>query len=138
MNRWPDGSVKFAVISFIAPNFNANGSLVVTFQNSATGAHTGGLSLSAMTGFNSGNWNAQLVVTPLGGSAVTTNFKTMLAASDPGANTFGDCKNDYWLQGPVVTAVIVQDCTSTTAYDFGWTWNGTTMTSPVTGNASTA
>lgn len=116
-----------------------SGIIIVTFQNSVVGSHTGGLSQAGMTGFNSGNWDGQIIVNPTGGgSAVTTSAKTILAASDPGANTYGDCKNNYWLQGPVVTAVILQDCTSTSIYDFGWTWNGTTMTSPVTGNASHA
>lgn len=139
MNRWADGSVKFAVISFVAGTFSANGTLAITFQNSVAGSHTGQLTQAGMTAFNSGNWDGQIIVSPAGGgAAVTTSAKTILAASDPGANTYGDCQNNYWLKGPVVTAVILQDCTSTSVYDFGWTWNGSTMASPVTGNASTA
>jgi hypothetical protein len=136
-NRWPDGSVKFAIVSF-AQALPANSATEVSFQNTSTCNNTGYLMQSQMVGFNAGNWGAQIVVTPAGEAAVTSDAKTMLAASDPGSNTFGDCKNDYWLQGPVVTAVVLQDCTSSSAYDFGWTWNGNTMTSPVTGNASTA
>lgn len=136
-NRWPDGSVKFAIISF-TENLAPSSATEVSFQSTASCNNTGYLGQSQMTGFNGANWGAQIVVTPAGGTAVTTDAKTMLAASDPGANTFGDCKNDYWLRGPVVTAVILQDCTSSSAHDFGWTWNGSTMTNPVTGNAPTA
>jgi hypothetical protein len=136
-NRWPDGSVKFAIISFIQ-NLAPSSAAEFSFQNTVSCNNTGYLGQAQMTGFNGGNWGGQIVVTPAGGTAVTTDAKTMLAASDPSSNVFGDCKNDYWLQGPVVTAVILQDCTSASAHDFGWTWNGSTMTSPVTGNASTA
>jgi hypothetical protein len=140
-NRWPDGSVKFAIIS-LTQSLAATSSTEVSFQSvaSVNGGcnNTGALTQAQMTGFNSGNWGAQMVVTPADGAAVTTDAKTMLAASDPAANTFGDCKNDYWLKGPVVTAVIVQDCTNASANDFGWAWNGTSMGAVATGNAPTA
>ena len=136
-NRWPDGSVKFAVVSFTR-TLGANSATEVAFQSTSSCNNSGYLTQGQMSDFNRGNWDAQIVVAAPGSTAVTSSAKAMLAASDPGANMFGDCKNDYWLQGPVVTAVIVQDCTSTSAYDFGWSWNGTAMSSPVTGNGSTA
>jgi len=131
-NRWPDGSVKFAIVSF-TQNLGANSATEVAFQNTASCNNSGYLTQSQMTGFNSGNWNAQLVVTPQSPSAsaaaVTTDFKAILGGNDPGGDTFPDCKNDYWLKGPVVTAVIVQDCTTAFTYDFGWNWNGANMAS---------
>jgi hypothetical protein len=134
-NRYGDGTVKFAVISFYY-SFSAGGSVVTTYQN-ATCNNSGYLTQSGMTGFNSANWDFQITATPLSGISVTRSAKTMLGNTDPGADTFNDCKNDYWLQGPVVTAVIVQDCTSSTVYDFGWLWNGTTMgTAASSGNCS--
>jgi hypothetical protein len=136
-NRWPDGSVKFAIVSF-TQDLPANSKAEVAFQNTPSCNNVNYLRQSQMTGFNAGNWGARIVVSPAGGEAVIADAKTMLGASDPGSNIFGDCKNDYWLRGPVVTAVVVQDCTSKSIFDFGWTWNGSTMTSPVTGNASTA
>ena len=90
-----------------------------------------------MVSFNSGNWGAEIRVSAAG-TTIATNAATMLSHTDPAADTFGDCQNDYWLQGPVVTAVIVQDCTSKTAYDFGWTWNGSTMNAPIKGNCGGA
>ncbi len=140
-NRWDDGSVKFAIISF-TQTLTPQSSTTVTFQNNSSCNNAGFLTQPQMTGFNSGNWGGQIVVTPAGGgTAATADAKAMLAASDPGANTFGDCKNNYWMQGPVVTAVIVQDCTAASAFDFGWFWDGTTMGSsgragdPYTGNS---
>lgn len=136
-NRWEDGSVRFAIISVNA-TVNANSSVTVTYQANASCNNTGYLTQAQMLAFDSSGSDAQIVVASNGSTTVTTTLNTMLAHTDPEANTFGDCKNDYWLQGPVVTAVIIQDCTSASAYDFGWSWNGTTMSSPVTGNASTA
>jgi len=136
-NRWPDGSVKFAIVSF-THSLEAKSSIVVGFQSVASCNNGGYLTDSEMTGFNGGNWGAHIVVAPAGGPAVTTDAKTILTASEPAVNTFGDCRTDYWLQGRVVTAVIVQDCTSTSAYDFGWKWDGTTMFAPARGNAPTA
>jgi hypothetical protein len=132
-NRWPaDGSVKFASIGFVAPSLPANGSMAVTFQQ-ATSCNNGGfLTQPQMIGFNSGNWGAHIEVTAQGVTRVA-DAKAMLTSLG-----FQDCQLNYWLQGPVVTQVIVQDCTSSSAYDFGWLWNGTTMSNPVTGNANTA
>lgn len=118
--------MKFAIISF-TENLAPSSATEVSFQNTASCNNAGYLGQAQMTGFNGGNWGAQIVVTPAGGTAVITDAKTMLAASDPNSNTFGDCKNDYWLRGPVVTAVIVQDCTRASSFDFGWLWDGSTM-----------
>jgi hypothetical protein len=137
-NRWGDGSVKFAIISFTRTLGPRSGT-TISFQNTSSCNNKGYLTQVQMTGFNKGNWGGQIIVTPAGGgAAVTTDAKAMLGANDPGTNTFGDCKNNYWLRGPVVTAVILQDCTSKSAFDFGWAWNGTTMANQVTGNAASA
>lgn len=136
-NAWPaDRSVRFAIVSLnqtLAPSQAA----VITFEP-ADCSGSGFLTHAQMMDFNSGRWEAQIVVTPSTGSAVTVSAKSMLSRSDPGANIFGGCRNGYWLKGPVVTAVIVQDCTSASASDFGWLWNGTTMGEAATGNAPTA
>src|SRR5262249_38999805 len=98
-NRWSDNSVKIAVISFIAPSFTANSSLAVTFQPNSSCNNTGYLTQSQMVNFNSGDWGASMEITA-NGTTRTTNAATMLNAL-----TFADCKLQYWLQGPVVTAV---------------------------------
>ena len=134
-NRWPDGSAKFAVVSLIA-TITAKHSVTISFQSSPSCNNKGFITTSSspsFSTFNQGNYDAEIKVTPGAGASsarsVIVSAKTMLAASDPGANMFGDCKNDYWLQGPVVTAVIVQDCTAAMTYDFGWKWNATNMAS---------
>ncbi len=142
-NRWPDTSVKFAVISYIQPTMASATSYTVTLSNSANtcSSCTGGTPVGFMSTASSPSFDTFLTNNSLGASMVftpgattgsnigayTVDAKTMLDASDPSSNTFGDCKNDYWLKGPVVTAVIVQDCTSARSNDFGWLWNGTNM-----------
>jgi hypothetical protein len=116
-NRWGDGSVKFAVISF-TQTLAAGSGTAVTFQNAASCNNTGYLTLAQMQGFNGGNWGASLEVTAPGVPVVVRNAATMLGHSDP--ETAPECGNHYWLQGPVVTQVIVQDCTPALAYDFGF------------------
>jgi hypothetical protein len=136
-NRWSDGSIKFAVVSLIVPNLPALGNATIEFHPASSCKNIGYLSRSQMINFNSGNWGAEIRVSA-GGTTIATDAATILAHADPAADTVGDCQNDYWLQGSVVTAVIVQDCTFKTAYDFGWTWNGTTMHGLTTGNCSGA
>jgi hypothetical protein len=131
-NRWPDSSVKITTVSFVAPAFGPGGSLAVTFQPAASCNNTGYLTQSQMTAFNSGNWDADIEVTA-GGTTNVADAKAMVAGLG-----MKDCQLTYWLQGPVVTQVIAQDCTASTAYDFGWSWNGSGMSNPVSGNASTA
>jgi hypothetical protein len=47
-NRWPDGSLKFAVVSFVVPSIPANGSVVVSFSNQTSGNNTGFLAPADM------------------------------------------------------------------------------------------
>lgn len=140
-DRWPDGSVKIADIALIA-NLPAAGNITVSFQNSSSGNNTGYITTSSSPSFatfNGGNWDGQIKVCPAGGgSCVITSAKTMLAASDPGTNPFDNCLNTYWKQGPVVTGVIIQDCTAAMSFDFGWPWNAATMGALTSGSAPTA
>lgn len=136
-NAWADGSVKFAIVNFTQTLTSAQHP-TLTFQ-AGTCNNSGALTQAQMAAFNSSNWDFQIVTTPSTGSPVTRSAKTMLAASDPASNTYGDCLNDYWLKGPVVTAVIVQDCTSASSQDFGWAWNGSVMgTAAASPNSTTA
>src|SRR5580692_7158494 len=49
-NRWPDGSLKFAIVSFLVPSIPANGSVVVSFSNQTSGNNTGFLAQSDLLG----------------------------------------------------------------------------------------
>lgn len=146
---YASGSPKFCVISYVQATLAATTKYTVSFTSNANtcssctgGTPSGYLTASTMASFNvgggAGTWDSTIVIAAPGSTTVTVSAKTLLGADDPGTETYGNCKNNYWLRGPVITAVIVQDCSSAMSHDFGWTWNGSTMSSPVTGTTSTA
>lgn len=94
-NRWPDGSVKFAIVSFVVPRIDSNGTLI-TFQDQSTGNNTGYLTQSDML---DAAYDFDATMSLAGVTHATVSARTILAA---GYFT-------YWLKGPVVTAVIVED-----------------------------
>jgi hypothetical protein len=104
-NRWPDGSVKFAIVSLIVPSLPASGSVTVAFSNQTTGNNTGFLTQSDML---STSYNFQAQIQEMGTSSHTVSARNMLSN--------GNFR--YWLQGPIVTAVILEDRTSARSYDF--------------------
>jgi hypothetical protein len=119
---WSDGSLQHAVISF-STTVSASGSVTVDFVNNASSSSAGSaLNQAAMLAFNAGggagSWGADIEVigsatctaNQLSGNTCAANAKTMLTAG----------KWSYWLQGPVVTQVIVEDRTSARSYDMGW------------------
>lgn len=125
-NRWPDGSVRFAIISF--PSFvAAASSVVVDFRNSTNACHLGNQATceaAALTGqqmldFNGGTWAATITATadPQGGTTQrSAAARTMLANGH----------FTYWIRGPVETVVVAEH----RDYDFGWL--GTGCTAPYT------
>ena len=94
-NRWSDGSLKFAIVSFIMPTVTTGGTQV-TFQNQGTGNNSGFLQQGDMLSAPY-NFDGQMQLTG-------TNSPTISARSIVEANDF-----TYWLQGPIVTAVIIED-----------------------------
>jgi hypothetical protein len=110
-NRWPDGSLKFAVVSFVVPTIPANGSTVVSFSNQTSGNNTGFLAQSDMMGAGY-NFDGQIQVT--GAASHNVSARAILNAagscSDPGSDPDGgQFMCTYWLKGPIVTAVILED-----------------------------
>ncbi len=110
-NRWPDGSLKFAVVSFVIPSIPANGSVVVSFANQATGNNTGFLAQSDMVAAGY-DFDGQIQLS--GTASHNISARAILSAagscSDPGSDPDGGrFKCTYWLKGPVVTAVILED-----------------------------
>jgi len=110
-NRWPDGSLKFAIVSFVIPSIPANGSVVVSFSNQASGNNSGFLAQSDMLN-SSFNFDGQIRLT--GAASHNISARALLTAagscSDPGTDPDGgQFKCTYWLKGPVVTAVILED-----------------------------
>jgi len=123
-SRWPDGSVLSAFVSFPV-SLSAGGNVKVDFVPDANACHLGGqaaceaaaLDQSGMLNFLGGNWNAQIRGTANSISS-TADAKTMIAA--------GAWR--YWLRGPVVTRVIVEQFGFD--YDFGWQWDGANWQAP--------
>jgi hypothetical protein len=116
-NTWPDGSVRHAMVSFTA-SVPASGTLSVDFVRQSTSNNTGFLDKTGMLNYNSGAWGAAIQVT--NGSTLTADARAMLTAwngADTGLSGLGV---RYWLKGPVVTQVIVEDRSANFAYDLGW------------------
>ena len=107
MNRWPDGSLKHALISF-----TSTAGAVDFVENLAPSSGGAPLTGSQMLAFDAGggaaSWDADIEIA--NGSTLVADARAMLAA---GAFT-------YWLKGPVATQAIVEDRSSALAYDLGW------------------
>jgi len=94
-NRWGDGSLKFGIISFIVPNV-ATGGTAVSFQDQATGNNTGYLAQGDML---HAQYDFDGVIQLTGTTSPSISARSMLQAG----------QFRYWLQGPIVTAVIIED-----------------------------
>lgn len=110
-NRWPDASLKFAIVSFVIPSIPANGSVVVSFSNQTSGNNTGFLAQSDLLG---GTYNFDGKIQLTGAASHSISARAILTAAgscqDPGSDPDGgkfECT--YWLKGPIVTAVILED-----------------------------
>lgn len=95
-NRWADGSLKYAVVSFVLPSIPANGSVTVAFSNQAACNNSGHLQQGDML---SAGYNFNTTMSLTGAASRTVNARSMLSN--------GAWR--YWLQGPIVTAVIIED-----------------------------
>jgi hypothetical protein len=112
---WDDGSLRHAIISF-KDSLGSGETRTVAFSNDANPCSSGdaaacnaaALTQQQMLDFNGGTWTATTAITS--GTTLTANARTMLAA--------GSWR--WWLRGPAVSQVIVEDRTSARAYDMGW------------------
>lgn len=120
-NRWAEGSVQYAIISFPAA-IAAAGSITVDFRDSQDACHLGNtatctaaaLGSQGMLDFAGGTWTAVVEV-----QAEPAGSTTLRSAS--ARTMIGNGHFTYWLRGPVVTEVIVEDASLARQYDFGWT-----------------
>jgi len=102
-NRWDDGSLKFAIVSLIIPQIPSHHNVTISFINNTNrdsgskgDAPTGYLSKSEML---DPQYDFEAVIGLTGAVSHTISARAMLDKD----------KFRYWLQGPVVTAVIVED-----------------------------
>ena len=107
-NRYPDGSVEFAVIAAVIPAIPASGSLTLTFQNQNAGNNTP-LTQAQMLA-STYNFDASMALTPVGGTAQTASARTMLQNGD----------YQLWTSGPVAQTIMLGDDTTARKYDIGF------------------
>jgi hypothetical protein len=108
--RWPDGSVKHAVLSFYVPTLTANSAITITFANQTSGNNTGFLTKTQMLA-KTYNFDAKMELTK--GTTVTASARAMLNAGN----------FQYWHQGSLATSVIIADHSFARAYDVGFDAN---------------
>ncbi|GAA4279233.1 T9SS type A sorting domain-containing protein [Aquimarina mytili] len=94
-NRYEDGSVKFAIISFLIPTLEANASVTVTFQNQVSGQN---IPLTKQQMLDS-SYDFDAVIELINGGVVNASARQMLQNND----------YVYWTQGPIATTVIIAD-----------------------------
>lgn len=107
--RWEDGSVKHAVLTFYIPTLNSNSTSTYTFQNSVSSVSTTPLNTAGMlaAGFN---FDAIMELTSSGSDqTISASARTML-----NNNSYS-----YWLSGSNCTSIVLADHL-TSAYDIGF------------------
>ena len=105
--RFPDSSVKHAIISVIIPKVLANDSVTLTFQNQLSGNNTP-LNAAQMliAGFN---FDATMLIAS-GGLNKSVSARQMLQ----------DGNFTYWTSGPLATTIILADHSAARIYDIGF------------------
>jgi len=103
-NRWPDGSLRYAVVSFVIPSLPAKASVVVTFSNQISGNNAG---YATQDNLLDPSYDFDAIIEIASNSTQRISGREML---NKGAYR-------YWLQGPVVTAVIIEDRTPDRTFD---------------------
>ncbi|MCL4795882.1 MAG: hypothetical protein KJZ84_15080 [Bryobacteraceae bacterium] len=114
--RWPDGSLRHALLSFWI-ELNDRAHAQVDFLPHPCDEDAAGLTKEQMLGFVDGRWDSTLVLNgSLGGGAPLEHrvrARELLARWNGEATPRGV---RYWMRGPIATQVIVED----PAADFGW------------------
>lgn len=115
-NRWPDGSCKLAIVSWIDASETSGTAIPVYVVNQSSGNNTGYLTQTQMLGAGY-NFDGQFQLS--GTHSPTVSARTILSDAtsivtptsgdiDSTLSTSGDtCA--YWLQGAIVTAVVCAD-----------------------------
>jgi hypothetical protein len=110
-SRWPDGSVKHAVLAFLIPTLNAQSTVYITFRNQANGNNT---ALTATQMLDSAyNFDATIALSPHNCPGCATQTASARAMLTAGAYSL-------WTQGQVAQTVVIADHSAAKAYDMGW------------------
>jgi hypothetical protein len=108
-NRYPDGSVEFAVIAVVIPAIPASGSLTLTFQNQSA-AYNMPLTQAEMLDPHYNRFDAVMTLSPRSGPSQMASARRMLQN--------GDYK--LWTSGPVAQTIMLGDDTTARKYDIGF------------------
>lgn len=106
-NRFPDGSVKFAILSVVLPSIPAGGNITLSFGDQPSG-NNAPLAVRDMLD-PAFDFDAQIRLTQ---GAVTRSASARAMLQD--ANFV------YWTSGPIATTVILQDSSAARKYDLGF------------------
>ena len=103
-NRWPDGSLKYAIVSFVMPALPAHSSVMVSFFDQPE-AHSE--EYLTREGVLDASYDFEASIEMAGASDQRVSAREMV---EQGAFR-------YWLKGPIVTAVIIEDRTPARKFD---------------------
>jgi len=107
-NRWPDGSVKFAVIAAIIPSLPASGNVVLTFGDQPSSNNAPIVAADLLTQFP--DFDAVIKI-----SGASVGAKSSASARQMLAD--GNCKP--WTSGLVAQTMICADRSEKRVYDMG-------------------
>jgi len=115
--RWTDGTVKHAILSFVIPSLPSNGSVTVTFRNQTSCNCGSGVRLTKAQMLDVAyDFDARIVLTS--GTSATISARAILNAWNGTTNSYvGPLW--YWTEGPVATTVILADHSTARANDVG-------------------
>src|SRR6185436_13755435 len=105
--RWPDGSVRHAILAFLIPKLEPRAKLKVTFRNQVDGNTEAKLSAQEMLDARF-DFDAQIHLANAGDRS-RASAREMLQAG----------KFTYWLAGPIATSVIIADHSQARGFDLG-------------------
>ncbi len=106
--RWSDGSVKHAILTFYIPLLQADSSLQIFFQNQPNGNNNGYLTPQNML-LPQYNFDAIMELTN-SSQLRSVSARDMLIAGD----------FTYWMQGTIATSIILADHSALRRYDKGF------------------
>jgi hypothetical protein len=105
--RYPDGSVRHAVIAVVIPTIPAHGAVTLSFRNERAGNNTP-LTTAEMLDAKYG-FEAEIHIAG-GGQSRTASARTMLQNGD----------YTLWTQGPIAQTIILADHSTARRYDMGF------------------
>ncbi|MBI5086337.1 MAG: hypothetical protein HZB13_17300 [Acidobacteria bacterium] len=118
--RWPDGSVRHALISFWA-RLAPGSSIQVEFIPQDCPPPAEGMSKSDVLSALNGRWGATLETVARGkDDAPLSQAADVRAMLEDWDGQSSDSGIRYWMKGPLVTQLIVEDRSPALKFDFGW------------------